>query len=72
MLNAYREFGGLARAQEVASMMMADGAPGITSFAQWIIGVKLFSFEWQSQIWIPLFQFARADMSLQAGIGENG
>ena len=70
MLNAYREFGGLARAQEVVSMMMADGAPGITTCAQWIVGGNLLSFEWQSQIWIPLFQFDRTDMSLQAGIGE--
>jgi hypothetical protein len=68
MLNAYRGLGGLARAQEVASMMMADGAPGITAFAERIISRKLLSFEWQSQIWIPLFQFDKAHMSLQPGI----
>jgi hypothetical protein len=68
MLNAYRGTGGLARAQEVASMMMVEGAPGMTAFAEWIIGRKLLSFEWQSQIWIPLFQFDRTDMSLHPGM----
>ncbi len=31
--------------------------------AAWIIERKVLSFEWQADLWLPLFQFNRADMT---------
>lgn len=70
VLDAYRDLGGLARAQEVASMTVSRCGPDVRTLALWILEGHLLSFEWQSQIWIPLFQFDRATMALHEGLIE--
>jgi hypothetical protein len=69
LLDANRDFGGIARAQEVASMTMSRCGPDVKTLAAWILDRQLLSFEWQSQIWIPLFQFDRSSMALHPGLG---
>jgi hypothetical protein len=68
MLNVYRASGGLARAQEVAAMCRCAGT-GLGTLAQQIIERKVVCLEWQSRIWLPLFQFQRPGMTLLPGLG---
>jgi hypothetical protein len=70
LLDAYRDLGGLARAQEVASMTASRCGTTVRTLASWIVDRQGLSFEWQSQIWIPLFQFDRASMALSLGLTE--
>jgi len=70
LLNAYRTSGGLARAQEVATMFKTHGAHDAATLANWIIKRQVISLEWQGKIWLPLFQFNHLDMSRQAGLAE--
>lgn len=70
MLHAYRQSGGLARAQEVFVQFKTRSANEPSVLARWIVKRSVISFDWQSKVWIPLFQFNRADMTLQTGIVE--
>ena len=70
MLDAYRGNGGLARAQEVVALFKrcrgADGA----RLASQIVRRKVICFEWESNLWLPLFQFNRVDMTLRPGLSQ--
>ena len=65
MLDACRGCGGLARTHEVIALSRRCGGPDAATLASWIAERKLISFEWQSQSWLPLFQFNRLDMTPQ-------
>ena len=69
LLNAFRRSGGLARVPEVAARFHTYGND-VSPLAGWINQRQVISFEWQSQIWIPLFQFNRATMALHEGLIE--
>ena len=62
MLDAYRGSGGLARAEELLALFRRNGGPDVTRLARWIVERKIICFEWQSQTWLPLFQFNRVDL----------
>lgn len=66
MLDAYRSSGGLAHTQEILSMFKRCGGPSSDSFARWISNRELICFDWQGQVWLPLFQFDRRDLSPDA------
>lgn len=70
MLNGYRRSGGLAQAREVASMCNSAKtcSCSLAQLADGIVKRDLISVGWQSRIWVPLFQFNRADMSLRDGL----
>ena len=68
MLQSYRCSGGLARAQEVFEMFKARKACDVAQLARWILERHVVSFDWQSKIWIPLFQFDRSTMALVPGL----
>lgn len=68
MLNSYRCNGGLARAQEVFTLFKSHHGTDTATLARWIVKRSAISFDWQSKVWIPLFQFDRDDMSLQPQI----
>jgi len=68
LLNAYRRSGGLARAQEVAARFKRQGVNDISPLAGWLVRREVISIEWQSKIWLPLFQFQPADMALRTGL----
>ncbi len=70
MLEAYRQSGGLARAQEVFALFKTRSAAEPSVLARWIVKRNVISVDWQSKVWIPLFQFNREDMTLQTGIVE--
>lgn len=68
IMDACRDSGGVARAQEVVSMAASRCGPDVRTLALWILDRQLLSFEWQSQVWIPLFQFDRTTMFLHHGL----
>ncbi|OIQ70246.1 hypothetical protein GALL_481410 [mine drainage metagenome] len=68
LLNAYRRSGGLARAQEVAARFKRQGINDISPLASWLVKREVISIEWQSKIWLPLFQFQPVGMSLRPGL----
>lgn len=70
MLDSYRGNGGLARAQEVFTMYKAHHGTDATMLARWIVKRDLISFDWQSCVWVPLFQFDRMHMTLQPGLSN--
>lgn len=70
MLGSYRCSGGLARAQEVLALFKRRCGSDLATLARWIVKGKVISFEWQSELWLPLFQFNRIDMTPQAGLGQ--
>lgn len=70
MLDAYRPSGGLARAQEVASMCQSYGETSIPTLAHWITTRQVISFEWQGKVWLPLFQFKLPGITPQPGLGD--
>lgn len=70
LLHAYRDSGGLAREQEVVALSRRRGGPDADALANWIAEKAVIGFEWQSQTWLPLFQFKRFDMARQPALGQ--
>jgi hypothetical protein len=70
LLNAFRDSGGLARANEVASQFQRRSEQHISVLGGWLLKRQAIAFEWHSKLWIPLFQFNPADMSLRSGLSE--
>jgi hypothetical protein len=70
LLNAFRPSGGLARAEEVAARFKRQGFSDVSPLAGWIIKRQAISVEWQSKIWLPLFQFNPQGMSLRTGLSR--
>lgn len=69
MLNAFRRSGGLARAPEVAARISRQSVSDMSPLAGWIAKRQVISLEWQSRIWLPLFQFNPTGMTLRSGLG---
>lgn len=57
MLDAYRRCGGIARAEELSLRFSDRRGPCISSLARWIVERQVVCFEWDKQLWLPLFQF---------------
>ncbi|MBT3067489.1 hypothetical protein [Rhodoferax sp. U11-2br] len=70
MLKAYRHSGGLLRAPDVAARCRPHSGTDVHTLAGWVLHRQVLSFEWLSRIWLPVFQFQRADMSRQSGLAE--
>lgn len=70
LLNAFRHSGGLARAQEVATRFKRQGVGDISPLAAWLVKREVVSIEWQSKLWLPLFQFHPVGMTLRAGLSN--
>ena len=68
LLDAFRNTGGLARAQEVFTLYRSRHGADVATLARWIVRREIISFDWQSKVWIPLFQFERTTMTLQPGL----
>jgi hypothetical protein len=64
MMDAYRLTRGLARAQEVFTMYQSCHGSNVVTLAGWIVNRDVISFDWESKIWVPLFQFNRSDMTI--------
>jgi len=70
LLDTYRNRGGLARAQEVLTLVRRCHPNCLLTLASWIVKQKVICFEWQSKTWLPLFQFDNFDMLPQPGLEQ--
>lgn len=68
LLNGFRESGGLARSNEVASLFQRRSEQHISVLGGWLIKRQAIAFEWHSKLWMPLFQFNPSDMTLRTGL----
>lgn len=57
MLDAYRGTGGLARKEEILSHFKGHNGPDEDMLDVWIFRRRVICFNWQSQAWLPWFQF---------------
>lgn len=70
LLNAFRRSGGLARAPEVVARFKRQGVDDVSPLASWLVKRQVISVEWQSKIWLPLFQFSPTGMALRTGLSS--
>lgn len=70
LLNAFRRSGGLARAPEVAARFRSYDVNAVSPLAAWVNKREVISFEWQSKLWLPLFQFNPVGLTLRAGLSS--
>ena len=68
MLDGYRSSGGLARFREVAELCARRGGPDIAMLSASLVRKEIICVEWQSQGWLPLFQFNCLDMTIRPQI----
>jgi hypothetical protein len=68
VLNAFRASGGLAREQEVATRIKNHRGDEVSPLAGWLSKRQICSFEWQSKLWIPMFQFNPSSVTLRTGL----
>ena len=62
MESVYVREGGLATGDAVAELLRARSSQPISVLARWIVDRRIVSFNWQSRLLIPLFQFDMATM----------
>jgi hypothetical protein len=67
MLCSYRRSGGLARSQEMASIL-ASRSVSIGTLARWVVEGQVIHLQWQDDTWFPIFQFGGPDLSPSAGV----
>jgi Protein of unknown function (DUF2384) len=65
MIGAYKTCGGTARADDLAQLLEERKKGNFVSVAKRIVSRDIFSFEWQSHFWVPMFQFHLHDMSVK-------
>ena len=66
MLKAYRSTGGLVRTAEMLALLQSAGRTelaSITTMGRWIAARQVICFDWQSQSWLPFFQFDRVELT---------
>ena len=68
MQRAYGRSGGLAAGDDVARRLRRRVDQPLSTVARWIVERRIVSFDWQSQILVPLFQFDLNDMSLRSEV----
>lgn len=59
---AYRSRGGLVSGESLARRMSTAGTGGYVDLARCIVSGHVFSFQWQHDFWLPLFQFHPEDL----------
>lgn len=68
LLNGYRPSGGLARATEMKVRLRQRGEANIATITRWIVKHEVVHFEWETETWLPVFQFGAADMQPHAAV----
>jgi hypothetical protein len=70
LLAAYRATGGTARGDDVARLLEDHRLGDFVSLAELIASRRVFGFEWRRTLWIPMFQFDLADLSVKPATGQ--
>ena len=68
LISAYRGSGGTARAEDLALLLAEKGQGSFSSLARGIVKGEIFSIEWNSHFWLPMFQFEAHDMSMKHSV----
>jgi hypothetical protein len=63
LIDSYGVRGGLASPEGIVSLMRPFWRQPISVLAKWIIGRRVVSFSWRSQMLLPVFQFERPRMT---------
>ena len=63
LIERYSSQGGLASTDEVVHLMRPYWRQPISMLAKWIVGRRVLSFSWRSQILLPHFQFETPRMT---------
>jgi hypothetical protein len=69
MLGAFRLSGGLARGQEMATLLARHSGDNVGTLARWMVRGEVVHFDWQQETWLPLFQFRGSNMAIRSGVG---
>ena len=67
LCRAYRGSGGIAYAEDLARLLEERPVGGHLSLARLITSRQVLSFRWHGLIWVPMFQFDTADLTLRCG-----
>ena len=65
IISAYQLSGGTTRADDLEVMLEEKRKHRFVSVARQIALRDIFSFEWQSQFWVPMFQFYPQDLKVR-------
>ena len=65
IISAYQLSGGTATADDLELMFEEKKKVRFVSVARQIALRDIFSFEWQSQFWVPMFQFHPKDLTVR-------
>lgn len=68
MLDGFRGSGGLARLSEVAELCARRGGPDLSVLSASLARKEIICVEWQSEGWLPLFQFDPVNMTIRPQI----
>ena len=65
IISAYRPSGGTATADDLELMLEEKRKGRFVRVARQIVSRDIFSFKWQSQFWVPMFQFYPHDLTVR-------
>ncbi|MCK9687111.1 hypothetical protein [Scleromatobacter humisilvae] len=70
LIAGYGAHGGLASTDELVGLMRPHWRQPISILAKWIVGRKVVSFMSRTQFVLPVFQFARPQMTPNEAVGD--
>lgn len=70
MEQAFSASGGVASSEELVQLLRKDVEQPVSVVARWIVDRRVVSFVWQSQTWLPMFQFDMSSARLHPGVAE--
>lgn len=68
MIDGFRASGGVLSGDQMALHLRTNCQQPISALARWIVDRQVLSFEWQTQILVPLFQFGSAPVAPRDGM----
>jgi len=65
---AYRPSGGIARGDDLGRLLEDYCCGDFVNLARWIVGGRVFGFEWHHTLWLPMFQFETHGLAPKPGL----
>ena len=70
LMESYGAHGGLASTDELISLMQPHWRQPTTILAKWIVGRKVVSFNWRTQLLLPMLQFEHPRMTPNPAVAD--